>query len=116
MYKRKKVFLESFRESLGIIAPACRASNINRQTYYNWLKRDEDFKSAVEIIQEEQIDHVESKFIESINSSGKGAVVAQIFYLKTKGKHRGFIEKIENDISGSLTININRKIINGNNK
>lgn len=111
MYSKKKIFLEKFSESLGIITPACKAANIERKTYYRWLEKDEKFKKSVEEIKEEQIDIVESDFIDNIKGSGKVQLIGQIFYLKTRARHRGYQEKIENEHSGGLNINITRKII-----
>lgn len=109
----KKKFLEILDDSKGIISTACKSmNNMSRQTYYNWLKNDEDFKEAAEDIQENAIDFVESKLFEKINGvtiqifNQKGEPVvydqppsdtAIIFYLKTKGKKRGYIERVEVD-------------------
>lgn len=109
----KKKFLEILDNSRGIISTSCKSmNNMSRQTYYNWLKNDEDFKEAAEDIQENAIDFVESKLFEKINGvtvqifNQKGEPVvydqppsdtAIIFYLKTKGKKRGYIERVEVD-------------------
>lgn len=109
----KKKFLEVLNNSRGIISTACASmNNMSRQTYYNWLKNDEEFKGAAEDIQENAIDFVESKLFEKINGvsvqifNQKGEPVvydqppsdtAIIFYLKTKGKKRGYIERMEVD-------------------
>ena len=108
---KKKLLLQALRTHRGIIKYACESVPVGRRTFYDWCKADLKFKAAYEDLLEEQIDHVESKLMESIDSNSKGAVTAQIFYLKTKAKHRGYVEKIENDISGDVHITINRKII-----
>lgn len=108
---KKQILLEKLSESHGIIKPACAAANVSRQTFYNYCERDPKFKKAYENILEEQIDYVESRLLDSVSA---GEVSAQIFFLKCKGKHRGYIEKIENEHTGSLSININRNVINDN--
>ncbi len=93
---RKPAFLEALKKSKGIIQPALNAVKIERQTYLNWYRDDIDFKRAVDEISEYQIDFVEEKLLKNIN---KGDATSIIFYLKTKGKSRGYIEKREMDIT-----------------
>jgi hypothetical protein len=56
------------------------------------MKKNEEFKLKVNEIQEVQIDFVESKLFENIKNN---CVPSILFYLKCKGKHRGYIEKSE---------------------
>jgi len=93
---RKKKFVEILEKNLGVLTPTFKEVGIHHQTYYNWLEKDSKFKSEVENIKETAVDFVESKLYQSIND---GNVAAQIFYLKTKARHRGYIEKVENDIT-----------------
>ena len=65
---------------------------IDRQTHYNWLKDDADYKAKVEALDDVVLDFAESKLHQSINN---GSDTATIFFLKTKGKKRGYIEKQE---------------------
>lgn len=89
--KKKEKFLEALKEAKGNVSYACKISNIPRRTYYNWLK-NEKFKNEVEDVKEEAIEFVENKLMERIEVGDLGAI---IFFLKTKGKHRGWSEKIE---------------------
>lgn len=117
MDNNKKRFLEVLKHSRGIISSACESVDMSRQTYYNWLAADEEFKIAVDEVQESMIDFVESKLMEKINGisqvsfTAKGEEVvyeqppsdtAIIFYLKTKGKKRGYVEKTELDVRGGI--------------
>lgn len=96
MKKEKIKFLENLRQGRGIISYACEKTGISRATYYNWLNSDEEFKRACEDINESVIDVVESKLLTQINDDNLTAI---IFFLKTKGKKRGYVEKVENDVS-----------------
>lgn len=87
---RKDNFLKAFKAGHGIILTACEAVGISRSLYYKWMKEDPDFKEKVDAIQESQIDFVESKLIKAIEGNDTTAI---IFYLKTKGKKRGYNEK-----------------------
>src|SRR3989338_2301545 len=46
----KKMFLEFFEKSRGIISVACQKIDICRATYYVWMKNDPKFRKAVEEI------------------------------------------------------------------
>ena len=89
---KKGAFVKAFAQSRGIIAPACKAVSINRTTYYDWMERDPAFAEEVEAIRQEQIDTVESALLNKIED---GDTTAVIFYLKTKGKERGYSERTE---------------------
>ena len=93
----KKRFIKQMSDNMGIISYACTAVGISRKTYYNWRDSDADFKDAVEEIEEKEIDFVHKKLLENIR---KDNVAAQIFYLKTKGKDRGYSETTHLTLSG----------------
>ena len=81
---------------------ACQEVGIDRQTYYNLLSRNPNFKKSVDDIQNIAIDFVENSLMRNIKA---GDTTATLFYLKTKGKCRGYQEKQEIDVSnkdGSL--------------
>lgn len=108
---RKKAVLEALEQCNGIVTSACRSVEVARSTYYQWLKEDAVFKELVDDIQEVAIDYVESKLFEKIEgveatqrngTDGEPVVysippsdTAIIFYLKTKAKKRGYIERQE---------------------
>lgn len=95
--QHKKAVIEALKKSLGVVTKACKMANVGRTTFYEWLKDDEEFKNEVESITDYAIDHVESKLYELIDDND---TTATIFYLKTKGRKRGYSEKI-------ITENIN---------
>lgn len=88
--KQKADFIELLEKSLGILSTAIERAGITRARYLNWYSSDEEFSKRVDSITEKQIDFVESKLLEKIN---KGDTSAITFYLKTKGKDRGYTEK-----------------------
>jgi len=91
MDTQKKAMLEALEKSLGVVSTACKAVGISRQTHYNWLKEDE-YKTAVEELSEVAIDFAESHLHKLIRD---GNPAATIFFLKTKGKGRGYVERQE---------------------
>lgn len=91
--KNKKLILEALNNSLGVVTDALNSTNLSRTQFYKWMKDDPDFKADVEEVQNVAIDFAESQLYSLISEKNPTAV---IFYLKTKGKHRGYIERIEN--------------------
>lgn len=92
----KKAMIEALEKTLGIVTTACKMVGINRSTHYEWLKEDEDYKKAVESLEDMTLDFAESKLHKLIEG---GDTSATIFFLKTKAKKRGYIERqqIEHD-------------------
>ena len=92
----KKQMLKALHETLGVVSPACEQVKIARSTHYRWMELDEEYKKSVEDVQEFQLDFVESKLFENINNND---TTSTIFYLKTRGRSRGYIERKELDVT-----------------
>ena len=90
--KKKVEFLEEFSKKANNVSATCKAIGIERPTFYNWLKDDVDFRLKVENAEEGDIDMAESALKKQILG---GNITAIIFYLKTKGKSRGYVERQE---------------------
>jgi len=88
--RNKEKFLAALEQSLGIISDAANICGLSRNTHYGWMKEDPEYKKRVEDISEMALDYVESKLLELIKS---GKEASTIFYMKTKGKKRGYIEQ-----------------------
>lgn len=89
-------FLKVFDAVLGNISLACQQANVGRSTYYLWMRENPAFKINVENIKEGMVDFVESKLMQEIQKSNTTAI---IFFLKTQGKDRGYVERTENDVN-----------------
>ena len=87
---RKKAFIEILRANGGNIKQSCIKANMGRSTYYGWIDDDKEFENEVRDVNEELLDFTESQLMKHIT---KGKLTAIIFYLKTKGQSRGYIEK-----------------------
>jgi hypothetical protein len=90
----KKRVIEALEKSLGVITTACKIAEVSRTQFYNWLKDDEDFAKKVQEIENVTLDFVESQLHKQIKEN---STAATIFFLKTKGKKRGYIERQEID-------------------
>ena len=98
---RKKAMIEALTKSLGIVTTACNISKVSKSTHYDWLANDENYREQVEAIKDIALDFAESQLHKRMQN---GSDTAIIFYLKTQGKKRGYIEKQQIEISGELDI------------
>jgi len=103
--QHKKDLILAMTANLGIVTASCQQANLNRCTFYEYYNSDDDFKKAIDDIQEQALDYVEGKLFGLIEDSD---VASTLFYLKTKGKKRGYVErteieaKVTNDIQVDL--------------
>lgn len=100
---KKEAMLQALENSLGVVTVACKSANIPRSTYYKWLKEDKEFADQVKEIENIALDFAESQLHSQIKD---GSTPATIFYLKTKGKKRGYIEKQELDLTSAEPVKI----------
>jgi len=102
--QHKKAVIEALEQSLGVVTTACKKVGIGRTTFYQWMKDDPVFDKDVRDISDIALDFAESQLHKQIKD---GSTAATIFYLKTKGKKRGYIERTETDITtGGEKVNI----------
>lgn len=114
---RKKEIIKAMENCHGFVSDACRLAGVNRNTYYDYYMKDPAFKEAVDDIREANIDFAENqlfKLIKGVEIEDTEIFVYQgkvikvpvlkkyapcktsiIFYLKTIGKNRGYIETKE---------------------
>lgn len=107
--QKKKAMLKALEKSMGIITTASKQAGVARKTHYNWMKNDSEYRAEVEATLEVQIDFAESKLLQNIQ---EGKEASTIFYLKTKGKHRGYMEHVtvdqrENVIFEGINLKLN---------
>lgn len=88
----KRRMLAALEKSLGIATTALKNAEVSRTQFYHWLKEDEEFAKAVKDVENVTMDFVESQLHKQIQN---GIPTSTIFYLKTKGKKRGYIERQE---------------------
>lgn len=86
----KERFIIALEKTRGNVSKACKAVNISRASYYKWKNDDPAFKERAEEIYEGEIDVAEDQLRAKMD---KGDTTAIIFFLKTKGKARGYTEK-----------------------
>ena len=78
------------------VTSTCQALGITRKTFYEWKNKKPKFAEKLNDAEEALLDFAESKLIEHIQ---KGDTQTLMFYLKTEGKKRGYVEKTETDVT-----------------
>lgn len=88
----KADMLRALEANLGIVTASARAVGIDRRTHTNWVNADPDYAAAVADIQEQALDFVERALFQKVKDMDTASI---IFYLKTKGKARGYVERVQ---------------------
>lgn len=88
----KKAVLEALMRSGGFIGVAAQMLGCNRKTVTRFLNKNPDVREAAKDVEEELLDLAETKLIQNIRA-GKSTDIQ--FFLRTKGKHRGYTYQIE---------------------
>ena len=104
----KSSLLKALKKALGVVTTACLNSGCSRETFYKYCKDDAAFKTKVDDISNIAIDFVESQLHKQIQG---GSTAATIFYLKTKAKHRGYVERQEITGAEGMPTNFQIEII-----
>jgi len=99
---KKNAMLKALINRLGVVSLACQDAGVSRSTFYEWVKTDPYFRQQVEEIPEIVLDFAESSLYKQISEKNTPAT---IFFLKTKGKGRGYVEKEEASVDDGETKN-----------
>lgn len=108
---KKKAVIEAMEKSLGVVTTACKMADIGRTMFYTWYNEDPEFRKAIDDIDNVALDFAESKLHQLIK---EGNPTATIFYLKTKGKSRGYVERTEISTPDDTKMDINIEITKKN--
>ena len=107
---KKDAMLQALTNSLGNVTEAAAAIGMSRETHYAWLKDDPEYNAAVVSLKNVALDFAESQLKKLMEGAERQALThdgdvvtikdapntsAVIFYLKTQGKQRGYIERQE---------------------
>lgn len=84
--------IAALESTLGVVTPAAKKANISSGTHYKWLKEDEEYAAQVRATKDIALDFAESQLHQQIKS---GNATSTIFFLKTQGKKRGYVERQE---------------------
>jgi len=100
---KKKRMYEAMRSQLGIVTTAAEQTGISRTIHYEWLKKDPNYKQWIEEIDDITLDFAENALLKQMKNGNTQAIM---FYLKTKGKKRDFVEQqnVKTEHSGTIGI------------
>ena len=123
---------------LGNKTEVCKELSIDYRSLQNWVYQDSALAEIVEGQNEKTVDFVESKLfqritgydeVETFISHYKGEIITQefirryppdptciIFFLKTRGRARGYIEKVGYEITGKTVSEIKFIAVEANGK
>lgn len=100
MANKNKYTLEQIKDAIhkagGFISIACKSLGCTRRTVYNYIDKYPELKEVVTDIREHYLDIAEASLIQKVKD---GNTPELLFYLKTQGKKRGYIEKQQIDLS-----------------
>jgi hypothetical protein len=107
MSKKKQAtarrIIDALHESHGLICSAAAMAGVDRRTVHRYMKEFPQVAEAVEEAREKLYDAVESRLFEKIEA---GDLTAIIFFLKTRCRHRGYIERQEVDMPKDITLRV----------
>ena len=84
--------IEELKSQMGVVTGAAKQVGISRACHYKWMNEDPEYKLEVDHIEDIALDFAEGMLFKMMQDKTPSAI---IFYLKTKGKKRGYIEKSE---------------------
>ena len=87
-----KRIIKAVEESQGLLTLAAKKAGISYTTIQRYRRDNPTVAQAIEEARERTLDFAEGKLMENIRNGDNTAI---IFYLKTQGKHRGYVERVE---------------------
>lgn len=82
----QKQFITTLKKTLGVVTVALQQEGITREDYQEWLDNP-FFSNEVDKVSESSLDYVENQLMSLIKEGNLSAIQ---YYLKTKGKDRGY--------------------------
>lgn len=108
MIKQKKdKFVKGLLKNDGQWTLAAKDANITIALVRRWMEEDNDFAEAVYDADQKIVDEVEQQLLKKIRN---GDITAICFYMKCKGKERGYIEREQLPKKEKLTKNTEYKL------
>lgn len=110
--ENKRLLLLALEKHGGLINRACREVGLSRTSHHNWYHGDPEYKEAVDIIQEGYLDIAESELFKKIK---EGDTKSIFFYLRYRGKKRGYSDNLDVTTNGEGLNKVTIEIIRNRN-
>ena len=88
--------IEATQGSGGYVSVIAKRLGCSQRYVYNLRDKYATFAEALQEERTKQLDFAEGKLQEQIKASNMTAI---IFYLKTQGKDRGYVERVQNEVT-----------------
>lgn len=89
--------IEALEKNGGFVSTTAEALNVTPQAIYKRIKSSKRLRQALTDIETKHLDFAESKLLKKIKNDDLGAIC---FYLKCKGKDRGYVERQQLEHTG----------------
>jgi hypothetical protein len=108
----KEELRKAIKNKVGLVSFIAQALNVERNTIYKSIKKY-GLEQEMEDARDTTIDLAESNIFSAMKS---GDINVSMFYLKTIGKHRGYVEKTEVDQTGKITLVLDNEYVRSTDK
>jgi len=88
---------KALRDARGNISHVAREMGVSRSTLYRYITDSASLRQTLEDAREEFLDIAEDALMRKVN---EGDTASIIFALKTRGKDRGYVERMQQEVSG----------------
>ncbi len=106
---QKEAMLKSLSENYCLVKQSAEKAGISRKTHYKWLEEDSEYRDAVELMKENNLDVAEYALMQMIKGMKDASMIK--WYLETQGASRGYGKKVgEDPVSGSAYVEIPKVI------
>lgn len=95
--QKKAKFLKALEARMLNVTAACEAVEISRSIAYKWKSNDPDFAEKWKEVEESFYDKLEATMFAKALTEQDNTIL--IWLSKTKMKHRGYVEKVEQDLN-----------------
>ncbi len=95
--QKKAKFLKALEARMLNVTAACEAVEISRSIAYKWKSNDPDFAEKWKEVEESFYDKLETTMFAKALTEHDNTML--IWLSKTKMKHRGYVEKVEQDLN-----------------
>lgn len=107
---KQSVIMGEIKRLQGNLNAAAKSLKISRKTLDKYVSKSKVLQELCKEIFEEEIDQVEKALHNQID---KGNLTAILFYLKCKGRERGWIEKTDLNVDLTKPITFKYTLANG---
>jgi hypothetical protein len=91
--------IAAIRRSGGIVKGAANALNVSSRNLRRWIDAEPELKAAAEDVVEDNLDLAETGILRGVAA---GNFEACRYYLRCKGRHRGWIEVVRGEFEGHV--------------